>query len=34
MKNKNKEIDEIWVLMIAYILTIGLSIAWCVLTTK
>jgi|LakMenEpi03Aug12_release.lakeMendotaPanAssembly.Ray.scaffolds.fasta_scaffold120205_2 hypothetical protein len=31
---KNKEIDEIWVLMGAYILTIGLSIAWSILTTK
>ena len=26
--------DEIWVLIIAYILTIGLSIAWSILTTK
>jgi hypothetical protein len=26
--------DEIWVLIVAYLLTIGLSIAWSILTTK
>jgi hypothetical protein len=26
--------DEIWVLIIAYLFTIGLSIAWSILTTK
>jgi hypothetical protein len=34
MKNKNKEINEIAVLLLAYILTIGLSIAWSIYTTK
>jgi hypothetical protein len=31
---KNKEIDEIYVLIVAYLLTIGLSVAWSVYTTK
>jgi hypothetical protein len=31
---KNKEIDEIYVLIIAYLTTIGLSVAWSILTTK
>ena len=31
---KNKGIDEIYVLIVAYLLTIGLSIVWCVYTTK
>jgi hypothetical protein len=31
---KNKGIDEIYVLIIAYLTTIGLSIAWSILTTK
>jgi hypothetical protein len=34
MERKNKGIDEIYVLIIAYLLTIGLSVAWCVYTTK
>ncbi len=31
---KNKDIDEIYVLIVAYLTTIALSIAWCVYTTK
>ena len=34
MKNKNKGIDEIYVLIVAYLLTIGLTIAWEVFTNK
>ena len=34
MKKSNKGIDPIIPLLIAYILTIGLSIAWEVYTTK
>ena len=31
---KNKDIDEIYVLIVAYLLTIGLTIAWGILTNK
>jgi hypothetical protein len=31
---KNKEIDEIYVLIIAYLTTIAISVAWSILTTK
>jgi hypothetical protein len=34
MKNKNKDIDEIYLLILAYLLTIGLTIAWSVFTNK
>ena len=34
MKNKNNNIDELYLLILAYLLTIGLSIAWEVYTNK
>jgi hypothetical protein len=34
MERKNKGIDEIYVLIVAYLLTIGLTIVWGIYTTK